>query len=111
MQEININFTNNNISKSRILDNAIIGNNVVNTDVNNAEDINQLIEGLKAVKNTSADEKERRCAECALGFVQKNKMAAFWEFVKENLGTFVTGTFTDVVGGVFLEIVKAKFNL
>lgn len=111
MPEIKIVFTNNDISGSEILNNAIIGGQVVNASERNMSDTDKLIAGLKAAKNKSTDEKEKKCAEHALGLLQGKNKEMFWDFVKENLGTFVTGTFTNVIGGVFLEIVKAKFNL
>ncbi len=110
MQNVNINFSNTTISDSKILNKANIGNTVINAVADNDTELQQIIAGLTAVLNTTTDKTEKRCADRALGLVQKNKMDAFWDFVKKNLGTFITGTFTNVVGGTLLEIIKAKFN-
>ncbi len=109
MSDIHISFSNSKITDSNILNNTNIGSTVVNVD--KALDLQKIIEGLTTVLKNSTDKTERRCAERALGLIQKNKMEAFWDYVKKNLGTFLTGTFANVAGGVLLEIIKVKFGL
>lgn len=107
MSEVKIDIKGNIIENSNILNGAVIGSVVSEKP----SEMDEIIRYLNMVVNSSNDSTEQKCAKQAIKLAKSNDENKLKAFIKENLGTFVTGTFANIASGALLEIVKAMFGL